>query len=306
MSDNHYLMEQYLNYCKHQKGLDPKTIKAYYLDLTQFFTIIGAVDISQVTPRHIEAYVSTLHSLYKPKTAKRKIASVKAFFIHLEYHEIISQNPWRKVRCKFREPVVLPKVIPLHILKQLLRTVYTQIREAKTPYRRRNALRDAAVCELLFVTGIRIFELCTLTPSEVNLDNGTILVHGKGRKDRFLQIGSPQVLDILKKYRNEYCEEISSCNHFFANQSGHPLTDQAVRRMLNHYTALASIDLHITPHMFRHTFATSLLDADVDIRYIQEMLGHSSIHTTEIYTHVSSEKQRVILCTKHPRNRFEF
>lgn len=100
--------------------------------------------------------------------------------------------------------------------------------------------------------------------------------------------------------------EIENCNHFFTNQSGKPLTDQAVRRMLNKYTTLAAIDMHITPHLFRHTFATSLLEADVDIRYIQQMLGHSSINITEIYTHVATDKQKNILTTKHPRNNFNF
>ena len=98
--------------------------------------------------------------------------------------------------------------------------------------------------------------------------------------------------------------EIKACQHFFVNQFGKPLSDQAVRRMINKYAALASIDLHITPHMFRHTFATSLLDADVDIRFIQEMLGHSSINVTEIYTHVTVAKQKDILNTKHPRKDF--
>ena len=98
--------------------------------------------------------------------------------------------------------------------------------------------------------------------------------------------------------------EIQRCNYFFVNQSGRPLSDQAVRRMINKYTSLAAIELHITPHMFRHTFATSLLEADVDIRYIQEMLGHSSINITEIYTHVAMSKQRDILTTKHPRKDF--
>ena len=96
-----------------------------------------------------------------------------------------------------------------------------------------------------------------------------------------------------------------SCGHFFANQNGKELSDQAVRRMINRYTSLAAIDLHITPHMFRHTFATSLLEADVDIRYIQEILGHSSINITEIYTHVAMSKQRDILTTKHPRKDFQ-
>ena len=97
---------------------------------------------------------------------------------------------------------------------------------------------------------------------------------------------------------------VNDCSHFFATQSGRALSDQSIRRMINKYTSLASIDLHITPHMFRHTFATSLLEADVNIRYIQEMLGHSSINVTEIYTHVAMSKQRDILMTKHPRKNF--
>lgn len=97
---------------------------------------------------------------------------------------------------------------------------------------------------------------------------------------------------------------MNDCSHFFATQSGRALSDQSIRRMINKYTSLASIDLHITPHMFRHTFATSLLEADVNIRYIQEMLGHSSINVTEIYTHVAMSKQRDILMTKHPRKNF--
>lgn len=109
---------------------------------------------------------------------------------------------------------------------------------------------------------------------------------------------------ILLEYKENFINEIQACNHFFVNQSGRLLSDQAVRRMINKYVSLSSIELHITPHMFRHTFATSLWEADVDIRYIQEMLGHSSINITEIYTHVAMSKQRDILTTKHPRKDF--
>ena len=98
---------------------------------------------------------------------------------------------------------------------------------------------------------------------------------------------------------------IQKQNYFFATSDGNPISDQSVRRMIKKYSAIANIELHITPHMFRHTFATSLLDADVDIRYIQEMLGHSSINVTQIYTHVSTSKQKLILTTKHPRNLFK-
>jgi integrase/recombinase XerD len=252
----------------------------------------------------MENYISTLHSKYQPKTAKRKIASLKAFFHFLEYREIIDQNPFNKIQIHFREPIKLPKTIPLHTLETLLSTIYFQRNNAKTDYQKRNALRDAAVAELLFASGMRISELCTLPASDVNLYDGTILIYGKGDKERRIQIGNESVIHILNEYRTEFHAEISKCNHFFANQNGKPLSDQAVRRMINKYCSLATIELHITPHMFRHTFATSLLEADVDIRYIQEMLGHSSINITEIYTHVAVSKQRDILATKHPRKDF--
>ena len=141
--------------------------------------------------------------------------------------------------------------------------------------------------------------------NDVNLYDRTILIYGKGSKERRIQIGNDDVISILNKYKKEFLYEIESCKHFFVNQSGRVLSDQTVRRMINKYSSLAAIELHITPHMFRHTFATSLLEADVDIRYIQEMLGHSSINITEIYTHVAMSKQRDILTAKHPRKDFQ-
>ena len=120
--------------------------------------------------------------------------------------------------------------------------------------------------------------------NDINLYDGTSLIYGKGSKERKLQIGNDDVIHILEKYK-KFPDYNSKYEPFFVNQSGNPLSDQAVRRAINKYTFLAAIELHITPHMFRHTFATSLLEADVDIRYIQEMLGHSSINVTEIYTH---------------------
>lgn len=193
----------------------------------------------------------------------------------------------------------------LNTVEILLSTIYKQCSDAKTDYQKKHALRDAAVIELLFATGIRISELCSLKMNDINLYDGTILIYGKGSKERKLQIGNDDVIHILEKYKKNFLTIIQSTNHFFVNQSGNPLSDQAVRRAINKYTSLAAIELHITPHMFRHTFATSLLEADVDIRYIQEMLGHSSINITEIYTHVAMSKQRDILTTKHPRKDFK-
>lgn len=294
----------YLDYCKYQKRLDEKTLKAYRIDLTQFTNQISVNDLLAITPDLLEKFIGQLHQNYKPKTVKRKIASLKAFFHYLEYRELIVQNPFNKIQIKFREPVILPKTIPLHTVEMLLCAIYKYRKNAKTVYQQRNAVRDAAVIELLFATGMRISELCSLRLQNVNLYDRTILIYGKGSKERKIQIGNEDVVRILTEYQDIFQKQMQECQHFFVNQNGTALSDQSIRRMIHKYTRLATIELHITPHMFRHTFATSLLEADVDIRYIQEMLGHSSINVTEIYTHVAMAKQRDILMTKHPRKDF--
>lgn len=297
-------IKNYLEYCQLQKCLDEKTLKAYRIDLRQFSEKIPNLTITEITSETLEHYIAQLHELYKPKTVKRKIASLKALFHYLEYREIIDHNPFNRILIHFREPVILPKTIPLYTIETFLSTIYRQRETAKTPYQKKNALRDAAVVEMLFATGMRISELCSLKVNDVNLYDGTILIYGKGSKERRIQIGNEAVIHILTEYNEHFSAKRQSCTNFFINQSGKALSDQSVRRIINKYTSLASIDQHITPHMFRHTFATSLLEADVDIRYIQEMLGHSSINITEIYTHVTVAKQRSILATKHPRNDF--
>ncbi len=298
------LTNDYLKYCRNQKRLDEKTLKAYRIDLAQFHGALSSTDIIEITPAVLENYIAGLHQKYKPKTVKRKIASLKALFHYFEYREMIEKNPFNKIHIKFREPVILPKIIPLHTVEIFLAAIYQQHRMARTEYQKKSTLRDMAVIELLFATGMRISELCSLKAGSVNLFDRTILIYGKGSKERRIQIGNEDVLHVLKEYKNIFSEQIKECNHFFASQSGKPLSDQSIRRMINKYTSLAAIELHITPHMFRHTFATSLLEADVDIRYIQEMLGHSSINITEIYTHVAMAKQRDILTAKHPRKDF--
>lgn len=298
------LIGNYLEFCQNQKRLDDKTLKAYRIDLRQFEEQTTEIIPKNITPDALEEFIATLHQNYKPKTVKRKIASLKALFHYFEYKDIIDVNPFNKVQVKFREPMILPKTIPLHTLEIFLATMYRQREFARTVFQKRNVLRDIAVIELLFATGMRISELCALKPSDVNLYDKTILIYGKGAKERRLQIGNEDVVAVLEEYQEEYQKEIRALGAFFINHSGRPLSDQAVRRMINKYSSMATIEMHITPHMFRHTFATSLLEADVDIRYIQEMLGHSSINITEIYTHVTLKKQGDILREKHPRKGF--
>jgi integrase/recombinase XerD len=157
--------------------------------------------------------------------------------------------------------------------------------------------------ELLFATGLRVSELCSLNASYIDLEKGSVLIMGKGSKERILQIGNPEVLSILRRYADENASQIREAGCFFVNRLSSRISEQSVRFLIKRLCAKASISQNITPHMFRHTFATLLLEEDVDIRYIQRMLGHSSIQTTQIYTQVTMEKQRQILTLKHPRNR---
>lgn len=295
---------EYVEYCNYRKRLDSKTLKAYRIDLKQYEDFCSGLSdcFSKDT---VDDFITGLHKRYKPKTVKRKIASLKAFFHYMEYKEVLRDNPFAKLDIRFREAKLLPKTIPFHSIQAFLSAIYAQKEKAKSEYQRRCCIRDIAVMELLFATGMRISELCSLKPSDIDLESNNILIYGKGAKERMIQLGNWEVISALVQYRETFREDIEVCGYFFVNRLQHKLSDQSVRFMINHYAELAGITQHITPHMFRHSFATLLLEQDVDIRYIQRMLGHSSISTTEIYTHVSNAKQKDILVRKHPRNLME-
>ena len=296
------MIGDYLEYCEYQKNLSPHTLKAYRIDLSQFIQFMRETD-EELSKSSLSSYYVHLHKEYKPKSVKRKIACLKAFCGWLEYEEIIEQNPFSKLKIKYQEPRLLPRTIPINVIQTLLSAAYKNLETARTAYQSRSALRNTAVLELLFATGIRVSELCSLGEGDIDLVNMSVRVLGKGSKERVIQIGNPQVLQILKRYQAVYSKAISESGFFFVNRNNRRLSEQSVRFMINKYVEQQGISLHITPHMFRHSFATLLLEEDVDIRYIQQLLGHSSIVTTQIYTHVATSKQRDILTVKHPRNK---
>lgn len=298
------LLTQYLKYCRYEKGLSEKTIKAYRIDLAQFSSFLGK-SLLNCEKGDMQGYLSSLHGCYKVKSMKRKIASLKAFYNYLECEDIIEQNPFVKLRVKLHEPFLLPKTIPLTNIDLILQCAYKSM-DAQTSmqsYSYKSNLRDIAILELLFATGMRVSELCSISTETIDMNNGTIRIYGKGAKERIIQIGNPDVRAAVEKYYEAFSEQIQGTGWLFVNRLGNHLSDQSVRNMINTYATRAGIEQHITPHMFRHSFATLLLEEDVDIRYIQQLLGHSSITTTQIYTHVTSKKQRDILATKHPRNK---
>ena len=292
-------IENYLIVCQDLKGLSQLTIKAYKIDLRQFNTHMKHKNC--LAKECISEYIDLLHKQYKPKSAKRKIACIKAFYHYMEMENIIDINPFHKIKIKYKEPVVLPKTIPLSNVENILQYAYFEYNTAASNFQKQITLRNVIVLELLFSTGMRVSEVSNLKIKNIDLKSNNIYIFGKGSKERIMCLAN-QKLSLLI---NDYLETRNSESQFlFVNKLGNVYSEQSIRNMVDTYAKAAGVELHITPHMFRHTFATALLDEDVNIRYIQQLLGHSSIVTTQIYTHISTNKIRHILEEKHPRNRF--
>ncbi len=302
--------KDFLLHCKIAKNLSPKTIVAYTTDLQQVSSYLlsefQVVDVKSVDKEMLRTYLATLFEKLKPKSVKRKIASLKAFFNFLEQDDIIAVNPLRKLRIKIKEPFVLPNYLTLKEISIVLKKADSQRREANKKVGSKEhllALRNLAVLEMLFATGIRVSELSNLRNNHVDLQAGTIRVVGKGNKERLIHFGHEATLKTITRYVRHFQPSILASGYFFVNQHGNRLSTQTVRSIIKQIALDANLNRHITPHAFRHTFATLLMEEGVDIKYIQQFLGHSSIMTTQIYTHVSRRKQEEILLKLHPRGR---
>jgi integrase/recombinase XerD len=304
------VINDFLFHCRVEKNLSIHTLKAYKLDLDQFTNYLSvngkAVEIEKVDKPMLREYLQQLVENNKIKTVKRKIATLKALFNYLEFEDRLPVNPFRKMRIKIKEPLHLPGVLTLNEVKTLFQTVYQVKQECsdRSAYTYKSIIRDIVVLELLFAAGIRVSELCNLKKLNVNIEQNYIQVNGKGSRERIIQLCSQEVTAVLEEYIELFHPVGSYFSYFFINRLGQRLSEQSVRFMIKKYARLSGIDKGVTPHMFRHTFATLLLEAEVDIRYIQQLLGHSTIATTQIYTHITRHKQREILTTRHPRGSF--
>lgn len=188
-------VKKYLEYCEFRKELDWNTLKAYRIDLRQFFEYTRE-DIPD--KEKIEDYITELHKKFKQKTVKRKIASIKAYYNYLEEREVIKENPFRKIKVKFKESMILPRIIPREEIEQLLNYMYAQENNIEKNYK--YWLRDIGVIEVLFATGVRVYEISNIREDSVNLNSGLIKIMGKGGKERYIQVSSGEILDLLKKY----------------------------------------------------------------------------------------------------------
>lgn len=285
------LISTYLDYCKTHKRLSSHTIRAYKNDLMQFYN--SNYD-------NVESYIEELtQSNIKTNTLRRKIACIKVFYNYLKYQNIIEENPFNQLRFQFRTEKILPKTIPYSILKNIFLYLEQRVVISKTDFQKQKAERNLLIISLLLSTGIRISELCHIHLKDINLSNKTLRIIGKGKKERILFLGDQTTFNLLETYINKNGKE-SNDFLFPGKHSPKPLSEQSVRLILKRIVEQNSLSKTITPHMFRHSFATMLLDNDVDIRYIQQILGHSSISVTQIYTHVSHSKQKEILSSFNP------
>jgi len=295
----------FFRHCRLERGLSKLTINAYQLDLKQFTEVFeknSSPPIAEIDKLKIREYLECLGEKYKPRSIKRKLATLKTFFTFLEQEELIHFSPFRKLRLRLDREKTLPRTMTISTVTKLLRSAYSLRDESSTttrPYR--EAIRDIAVLETLFSTGVRVSELCYLKSSNVDLKLRQILVMGKGKRERLIPICDSATIKALKHYQQHYEEHLTPDSEFFLNRALRPLSDQSVRQMIKKHQQRACLTEGVTPHMFRHTIATLLLENGVDIRNIQVMLGHSSLSVTEIYTHVSQSAQREALGKRHPR-----
>lgn len=298
------LFESYFSYCKHQKNLDDKTLKSYRIDLEQFIKLNPSPN--NISRHDMEQYIEFLVSHYKPSTAKRKISSLRAYYRYLVYEEILEHSPFEKIQLHIRQESVLPRTIDRQVLGAIFSAAYESLRVSHSPAVHKATLRDIAVLELLFSSGVRVSELCNITCGNLNFETQVVLIKGKGNRERQIYLASSHVIKALKDYYSIRSPRFKNEPYFFLNRDGKRLSDQSVRRIINRYVNLAQQSGHYTPHMFRHSFATYLWDMCGDIYEVKEILGHSSVKTTERYVHASFERQKRVLSSSHPRSSIKF
>ena len=286
---------------EHEKGFSEHTLRAYHKDLLQFDIFLKAEkrsSLESVNHLLLRRFLAVLRSKnYSKTTIARKLASIRSFFKFLIREGELVANPFEMLRTP-KQDKKLPHFLSITEVDVLLKTP-----DSSTVM----GLRDMAIMETLYSTGIRVSELVGLDEGSIDFIAGMIKVQGKGKKERLVPIGSPATKAINKyidsKSMSKKKEEksVSRSEPLFLNKYGGRLTARSVARSLDKYLKVSGINLLTSPHTFRHSFATHLLDKGADMRSVQEMLGHSSLSTTQVYTHITTERLKNVYDKAHPR-----
>jgi integrase/recombinase XerC len=258
----------------------------------------GEAEIEKVDRMGIRKYLSFLHRKNRKSSIARKISTLRSFFKYLVREQVIFSNPAKGVSTPKVEKT-LPTTLTVDEAFRLMESP-KHISEKSSEGSKERGLRDRAILELLYSSGLRVSELVGLNSNQLDLDLGIVRVMGKGRKERIVPVGV-KAIEALATYLEERAV-LKGDEPIFVNSLGGRLTARSVGRLMKRYTRHSGIFRKVSPHSLRHTFATHLLDAGADIREIQEMLGHSSLSTTQRYTHVSMGKLMEVYDKAHPRS----
>jgi integrase/recombinase XerC len=302
------LIQEFVHYLALEKNASPHTCRCYRKDLEGFEEFLkssgmylnptGGIEIEKADRMAIRKYMSSLHRKIRKSSIARKISTLRSFFKYLIRERVISSNPAKGVSTPKVEKT-LPTTLTVDEVFRLMESP-ENIPEKSSRVSRENRARDRAILELLYSSGLRVSELVGLNSNQLDSDLGIVRVMGKGRKERIVPVGV-KAIDALKAYL-EGRGASTGDDAMFINPSGGRLTARSVARLIKKYTRNSGIFRKVSPHSLRHTFATHLLDAGADIREIQEMLGHSSLSTTQRYTHVSMGKLMEVYDKAHPRS----
>lgn len=294
----------FLSHCEDHRKLSPHTLKAYRYDLARFArfgTQSGdSVPIEAIDRNLVQAWLGTMTAA-SPRTVRRRLATVKSMFACLERQGIVINNQLAGMRSEVKTGISLPRTLARSTIKSLLCS--TRDSAAASPVEAERKIRDTALVELLFATGMRVSEVVATNIAHIDMERRVISVQGKGNREREIPIMCDGLQDALTQYlAQRRMGDARAGDPLFLNRRGSRLSDQSIRAMLRRQGKGIGAG-RVTPHMLRHTVATLLLEDGVDLRHIQRLLGHSSITTTTIYVQVSERSQRQVLSRRHPRNK---
>lgn len=290
-------LSKFINFLQTTKNLSSKTLTAYSNDLKQFFEFENDV----LNP-DICTFVAYLYTDLKLKdtSIRRKIISLKIFYEYLINRDIITISPFHKLKFKFKQERRLPKTLSIPEVTKIL-SCFDIDMATLSPFAKKIYIRDSALIDLLISTGVRIGEAAAITLDDIISSERTLLIHGKGRKQRLIYISSPitwQRITTLMRDRKK-----AHGKYLFINRYGNQLSINGIENIYRKYADMAKVNTKSTPHYLRHTFATNLLANGADLRSVQEILGHASVATTQIYTEVTTNRKKQILRKFNYRNK---
>jgi len=290
-------ISNFINYLQATKNLSAKTLSAYKSDLKQFFGFESNIPSPDVC-----AFVSHLkiNKNLKDTSIRRKIITLKNFYDYLLNYDYIEVSPFAKLKFRFKQERKLPKTLSVAEVSKMLECFNSDF-IFKSDFSKKVYMRDAALIDLLISTGIRIGEAAAITLDDIAVTERTLLIHGKGRKQRLIYISSPVTWERIKNLIKE--RRKLNGDYLFVNRYGNPITVHGIEDIYKKYVKKANINTKSTPHYLRHTFATNLLSNGADLRSVQEILGHASVATTQIYTEVTTARKKQVLKKFNYRNK---